>query len=562
MSRRGLCIAAIAAAAVSLMPALAAAQGVSGLVSVGSPSSPFPQNKQNEPAVAIDPVAPNIAVAGSNDEIDLAPCVDRSCPFTPGVGLSGVYFSTDAGRSWSQPTYTGFSARTGAAQSGPIGTIPGYVEAGLVSDGDPAIAFGPRPVNGHFSWANGARLYYGNLAENFPGTTTFAGFEAVAVSRTDNLAGAMAGDNTAWMPPVIVTRQNSALFSDKDALWADNAASSPFFGRVYLCNVAFRSQEKSARAVPEPVMVATSGDGGATWTQRQVSAATNNIVTGGRQSCALRTDSHGVVYLAYQSFDVTLGSNVLLQQRSIDGGATFSRPQIIAVVGQPGQFDPVQGRFTIDGIAGARTSVFPSIDIANGAPTGQGATNEILLTWSDARTGRNQETAFLEHSTDGGRTYSSPVAISQPGDRANQPAIAITPGGTAAWLTYNAYLQPWQKTTSAPRPEQGVVRRAPIGNGVPGAFSTMRRGAPGDARASSANSLTSEFLGDYMDIKASAVGAVAVWNDVRNAADCPAVDAYRQSLANGTPITKPAPAANCPATFGNSDIFGGSLPNP
>ncbi len=80
-----------------------------------------------------------------------------------------------------------------------------------------------------------------------------------------------------------------------------------------------------------------------------------------------------------------------------------------------------------------------------------------------------------------------------------------------------------------------------------------------DARASSANSLTSEFLGDYNDIKASASGAVAVWNDVRNAADCPAVDAFRQSLASGSPITKPAPAASCPATFGNSDIFAGTF---
>ena len=54
----------------------------------------------------------------------------------------------------------------------------------------------------------------------------------------------------------------------------------------------------------------------------------------------------------------------------------------------------------------------------------------------------------------------------------------------------------------------------------------------------------------------------AVWNDARNAAVCPAINAYRQSLVAGTPIPPPAPNVDCPATFGNTDIFGGSYPDP
>jgi hypothetical protein len=61
---------------------------------------------------------------------------------------------------------------------------------------------------------------------------------------------------------------------------------------------------------------------------------------------------------------------------------------------------------------------------------------------------------------------------------------------------------------------------------------------------------------------ATRTGAVGVWNDTRNAADCPALDAWRLSLRTGTSVTKPAPQADCPPTFGNSDIFGAAVSDP
>jgi len=77
---------------------------------------------------------------------------------------------------------------------------------------------------------------------------------------------------------------------------------------------------------------------------------------------------------------------------------------------------------------------------------------------------------------------------------------------------------------------------------------------------------------------------------VRNGADCPAIDRYREALhdeavATGAPTAEPEEArgaedaqnappppvatavappvqTSCPATFGNSDIFGVTVPDP
>jgi hypothetical protein len=593
-------LAAIAAGlgALALVVGVAAATpyGADTLVTVGSPSTPFPQNKQNEPAVAVNPIDPSIAAAGSNDEIDLEACNNRSdvtCPFTPGIGVSGIYFSDTGGSSWIQPTYTGWTARdclglvgTSSAPAdncdphvGPIGTLPRYFESGLVADGDPAVGFGPqRGSNGKFSWSNGWRLYYANLASNFSAERSefaFKGFEAIAVSRLDSedYAAAKAGVNTAWKAPVIVTKQNAALFSDHEMIAVDDASSSPFFGNVYICDAAFRSQEIGG--FPEPIVVNSSSDGGDTWRTRQVSPSVNNNTIGGRQDCAVNTDSKGTLYVFWDGIDPRTKTLAIFMIRSFDGGKSFVRPaQIVTHIDQTGIVDAL-GDLTFDGQAGARDGSFPTVDIANGAPTGAGATNQIVLAWSDGPTpsdvspGPNEEVRVL-WSRNQGRSWTSAGAASPASDRPDFPAIAISPDGSDAYLTYMSFLQPWQSTTAAPRLFQGVVRHAEVNpaTGAIGAWSDIHRAPTGDARGSSANALIDEFLGDYDYAFATNDFVVAVWNDARNAADCPAIDAYRQEVVNGTAAgvstdpTRPAPEQDCPATFGNTDIFGGSYADP
>ena len=602
MMRKSLLLfAAVAATAVLTVPGAFAA--TDSRVTAGSPPSPFTQNKQNEPSAAINPVVPNIVAAGANDEIDLEACNnrdDRTCPFTFGVGVSGVYFSDTSGASWMQPTYQGFTARdclglvgTQPANPldncdphypGPIGTLPHYYENGLVSDGDPAVAFGPRRgSNGKFSWSNGWRLYYANLASNAGADRSefaFKGFEAIAVSRLDSekYAAAKAADpataSTAWSAPVIVSRQNAALFSDHEQIAVDDAqATSPFFGNVYICNAAFRGQEKG-NAAPAPIVVNYSSDGGDTWNQTQLSAATNNGQGFGRQDCQVNTDSKGTVYVFWQGGDPRTRQNTIFMARSFDGGKHFERPPHAITTFQGCSLpDPVTGDITFDGVAGARDGSFPSVDIANGAPTGTGASDRIVLTYCDGPTptttspGPN-ERAEIAYSTDRGETWARPLAANaaEAGDRPDFPAIAISPGGSDIYLTYDAFLQPWQETTAAARNMQGVVRHADFA-GAATTFTTLHRAAVGDARGSSANALVDEFLGDYNYTVATNAFAVAVWNDARFATDCPAIDAYRQAIANGTATSsstdpaRPAPNNVCP-TFGNTDIFGGSFADP
>jgi hypothetical protein len=134
----------------------------------------------------------------------------------------------------------------------------------------------------------------------------------------------------------------------------------------------------------------------------------------------------------------------------------------------------------------------------------------------------------------------------------------------------------------------GVVLHASVtGTGADaiGGFAQIHRGEEGDPRGSSQNNLAAEFLGDYVYAAATRTYGVAVWNDVRDAADCADIDEFRQELheeavASGLRTAEaeeprgeeermqrgnqkeqeeeegpPNVQADCALTFGNSDIY-------
>ena len=134
----------------------------------------------------------------------------------------------------------------------------------------------------------------------------------------------------------------------------------------------------------------------------------------------------------------------------------------------------------------------------------------------------------MSYSTDGGAPGRTPSATETAGDRGYYSAIAISPHGTDAYLVYNAFTTPFRNDTTSPRALVGVVKHADIGaDGALGAWTELHRGAPGDPRTSSQNNLWIEFLGDYVYAVATNTYGAGVWNDVRNGADCPAIDTWR-----------------------------------
>ncbi|TMF23959.1 MAG: exo-alpha-sialidase [Chloroflexi bacterium] len=245
---------------------------------------------------------------------------------------------------------------------------------------------------------------------------------------------------------------------------------------------------------------------------QQIGAAANNRNRNPMDGCTIRTDSAGRAYLygiGRQGADA-----FEIQSISTDGGTSWSKPQpVVGPVTQPGITDPNTGRPSIDGLAGARSDLAPapSVDIANGAPTGTDATDRIVMSYVSGEITKPH--VYFTESTDLGNTWATPRAIEGATDRGYYAAPAISPDGTKVYVVYNAFTTPYQATTATPRSLVGVFMQATAG--------------------------------------------VGVWNDTRLALDCPAIDAWRQDIATGgTTVPRPAPQQDCLASWGNSDIFG------
>ncbi len=502
-------------------PALAASLNFDMQTNLLQPT-PFPQNKQNEPAIAQNPTNSMNLIAGSNDEIDLPVCTASGCPFVGNVGLSGVYVSWDGGGSWSQFSAPAGGDNTASFNGTRIHTLPGFRKlalqlgiTNLASDGDPSIAFS---LDG--------TAYYGSLA-GVRGIATNS--ELLTVSRSGD------GGKT-WSDPVLATDRTSPVdFNDKIDIWVDRSSTSPFKGTIYVSWTLFQGGPGRA----EPIMLSRSTDGGKTFSPAdQLTPAHNNNSIGGRQGSVVRTAPNGDVYVFFESGTEINGdkTNAQMFVKSTDGGMHFSNEDVASVVTDIP--DPLPG-------SSFRNDSFPSVDI--------GPNGKVYVAWTDFRKGHGQ--VMLTTSSNGGATWTAAsVALNVSGRNAFFPGVAVSPDGQKVSVATQAL----DAMPAGTAPGAGVVHydsyfAESVGGG---AFSSPLKISThnSDPDGSSTNSLGAQFQGDYNTLISDNQHAWFIWTDARAATPCAAVDAYRARTA-----AKPNVPSACPATFGNTDIFVGRV---
>jgi hypothetical protein len=503
----------------------------------------FPTNKQNEPTIAVNPLDSRYLIAGANDEQRQPACgdgpvrgdtIDSDCSFFPGVGTSGIYTSSDGGVTWTN--------------RGLLDDQPSWQGAGVLSDGDPVIAYGPKPDGrGGFSYANGARAYYSSLAS----ISSAKGFEYIIVSYSDD-------NGATWSAPVSGTTKTSSVdFNDKNWITVDAIPGSPYFGRVYLTWTEFRSATATGYG-NEPMMVSVSTDGGISFgAPKQLSPAGNNGTGNGRQGSSSTVGPDGTVYVAFeQGF-----SQVVSISR--DGGQKWTRPTSIGPVTD--LHDPIPG-------ANFRTNSFPTI----AADPRPGSTT-VYAAWS-TRTADGGR-IVVATSTDRGSTWGAPVQVSGGEGYAFYQGLDVAPNGRVD-LAYQALVavDPSTFGTGNAAIDSWAVTKPADGSwSVPVKLTAVST----DPAVSAQNNLQRQFMGDYNTVVSDANGAWFIYTDARRGAGCADVDAYQKYLkdnglairgdmadrlsrretgvnpALSDPSVKPAPPVVCPANFGNTDAVVG-----
>ena len=299
---------------------------------------------QSETFITINPSNTNVLAAGSN-EIFRDP-------------MRG-YFSSDGGNTW------------GGVDVPLPPPLQGTNDHRFGSD--PGVAFD-----------TSGNLFYSYIVVFFGNGNGINGTEMAVARSTD-------GGHTYPSTTFFSFQSGANHFNDKPMITTDKSAASPFRDNVYVAWDAASGGSKGGG-----VLVGRSSDHGASFAVTRVDA-TNG--PGKAIGASPAVGPGGEVYVAWNDYQAnTIGFN-----RSLDGGATWGSPVVIAAKVIP--FDiAIPAEFSRGAL------VYPACDTDRSSGPHRG---RVYCSWLDL-TGGGTTNIFLAFSDNQGASWSSPTAVGDP----------------------------------------------------------------------------------------------------------------------------------------------------
>lgn|GEM_PF-976515 len=414
---------------------------------------------QNETSIAINPIAQNNIVGGSND-------------YRIGFGSSGFFASTDNGQTW----YDGVKPFPGGTPNG---------DDHLGGGGDPAVAFDSqgtayygdihfdrtdltngvfvaRSTNGGFTWSkpciaqsaqgpvtDANAVCGGNGDPRIPNDGTVAFFQDDGTGTTPQTDKdyITTGPRPAGVSPTCFTPvSKTPIPAGSPGCPSDVIGPDRLYVTYSLFNTSGCGQGRQPCSVN--IFESYSDDRGHSFSPPHQVSGSAAFCLGifGDNSCDDNQDSvptvnptTGVLWVGYESFN-TQDENMYVVSKSTDGGQTFTGPYFVTNIfdvnypRSSGNPDPAAGnrpdcgaRGQGDGRMVLTNSCFRVVSWANVVADKRGGpfANTLYAVISDNRNGQMVSTntdIFLFKSNDGGLTWLGPTRVND--DPSRQPTIA------------------------------------------------------------------------------------------------------------------------------------------
>jgi hypothetical protein len=432
----------------------------------------------NETAIASDPNNPRHLVGGSNN----TQIINNA-----GHSAMGYYTTVDGGITWSN----------GQVPTGAFGIAS-----------DPTVAFDSQ-----------GNVFFGAVAFDL-GRGGLALGGAIQVSRSSD------GGRTFETPVEVERSTSDSIVEDKEYLTVDTNPGSPFANSVYITWSRFHF-DRFDNYLESPIFFSASRDGGATWSApREISGANSALCTfsgtplpfDGRckenQFSTPVVARDGTIYVAFENEQAVNDGQFrdqYLVVRSSDGGGTWSRPVRASDIIHDGVDDyptNIVGRQTL---SNSQFRVNSAGNLALDPSSG-----DLVVVWSDNRNGTAANTntdVFIVRSSDGGSSWSAPLAVTTRAGDQFYPWAAFAPNGTLDVAFFDRSYDPANS-------EYGIT----LARLAPGHPTTLQRvdtglSDPNHARwFAGATGGKTIFLGDYNGLAVGTDGvAHAMWTDMRRA---------------------------------------------